>query len=369
MKPESQQTLLVEIQRLVSAIHANGVSITALEDAVAAITPVPAPFAGLGLGDGIVGDSGGSPTGKFYKDDGSWATPTGLQVSNTPAGTIAATTVQAALNELDTEKLATTGTAADSTKLGGTTPSAYGLTIIDDVDAATARTTLGLGSAATKGGYTRKGITLLTSGSGATYSVPANVTALLVEVQGPGGGGGGAASTASNSAPAGGGGAGSYASKFYTSLAGSYTYTVGAGGTGGSAGNNAGNNGTANTVFDSGGTPLTGKVGTGGSGSAAGTGVAVNAGGAGGAVGLNGDQNGGGQPGQTGCRLNGTTAFSGMGGSAGPYGGGGQGRVTEGAGNNAVGYGAGGGGALSLGTSTRAGGNGASGFIRITEFY
>ncbi len=35
-------------------------------------------------------------------------------ITNTPAGTIAATTVQAALNALDTEKLATSGTAANS---------------------------------------------------------------------------------------------------------------------------------------------------------------------------------------------------------------------------------------------------------------
>jgi hypothetical protein len=101
LKRESQQDWMLEIQRLVSTLSSQGVSITAIEDAIIALTPVPAPFAGLGSGDGIVGDSGGSPTGKFYKDDGSWATPTGLQVSNTPAGTIASTTVQDAINELD----------------------------------------------------------------------------------------------------------------------------------------------------------------------------------------------------------------------------------------------------------------------------
>lgn len=54
---------------------------------------------------GQVGNSG-----KYITTNGtaaSWAVPTGLEISNTPAGTIAATTVQAALNELDTEKQVT----------------------------------------------------------------------------------------------------------------------------------------------------------------------------------------------------------------------------------------------------------------------
>ncbi len=40
-------------------------------------------------------------------------------------------------------------TADDAAKVGGTTPSTYGKSLIDDTDAATARTTLGLGTAAT----------------------------------------------------------------------------------------------------------------------------------------------------------------------------------------------------------------------------
>lgn len=46
-------------------------------------------------------------TNKFLQTNGSsasWQVPDALEVSNTPAGTIAATTVQAAINELDTEK-------------------------------------------------------------------------------------------------------------------------------------------------------------------------------------------------------------------------------------------------------------------------
>lgn len=76
---------------------------------------------------------------KFLQTDGTtatWETPAGTEVSNTPAGNIAATTVQAAIDELDTEKVPETDF------------SAYGKTLVDDADAATARATLGLGTLA-----------------------------------------------------------------------------------------------------------------------------------------------------------------------------------------------------------------------------
>lgn len=70
---------------------------------------------------------------------------TGSQVTNTPAGGIAAVTVQAAINELDLEKLSTVDLTTDVT---GALPVANGGT--GAIDAPNARTNLGLGSIATQ---------------------------------------------------------------------------------------------------------------------------------------------------------------------------------------------------------------------------
>ncbi len=76
-------------------------------------------------------------------------------IVNTPAGNIAATTVQAAINELDSEKAATGHTHSGVYEPAGTVAthaaliqthgiSSFGATLVDDADASTARTTLGL---------------------------------------------------------------------------------------------------------------------------------------------------------------------------------------------------------------------------------
>lgn len=86
-------------------------------------------------------------------------------IVNTPAGSIAATDVQAAINELDTEKqpidatltaLAGVTTAADkliyatgADTFGTTDLTSAGRALLDDADASAQRTTLGLGTAAT----------------------------------------------------------------------------------------------------------------------------------------------------------------------------------------------------------------------------
>jgi len=65
------------------------------------------------------------------------------EVPVTPVGSVAATDVQAAIQELDSEKLATTATAADSTKLANTTPGAGGLAVLDDATTGAVLTTIG----------------------------------------------------------------------------------------------------------------------------------------------------------------------------------------------------------------------------------
>lgn len=107
----------------------------------------------------------------------------------TPAGSIAATTVQAAIEELDAEKqpldadltaIAALTSASDkvpySTGLASwamASLSAYGRTLIDDADATAARTTLGLGTAST-----------LTAGTLANNVVQLDGTAKLPAVDG-----------------------------------------------------------------------------------------------------------------------------------------------------------------------------------------
>lgn len=209
-----------------------------------------------------------------------------------------------------------------------------------------------------------KSFQVFTSGTALTYTRPAGITSILVEVIGGGGGGGGSAGAGSSFGAAGGGAGGGYARLFVASAASSYTYTVGAGGAGGTAGANNGTTG-GTTTFSASSLQATG--GAGGSGASA---VAIGAvqfqmGGAGG-VGTNGNINSSGAPGTIGMTVLGNLA-SGAGGSS-IYGGAGTSIAnTTGAGNNAGNYGSGGSGAATT-TVSLAGGNGSAGLIIVWEF-
>lgn len=116
---------------------------------------------------------------------------TASQITNSPSGAVASTTVQAAINELDSEKqpldatltgLAGVSTSADQLiySTGSDTFAMSGLTsyarsILDDADATTARGTLGLGTIATQDansvaitGGTIAGLTSLLVGTSTT---------------------------------------------------------------------------------------------------------------------------------------------------------------------------------------------------------
>ncbi len=209
-----------------------------------------------------------------------------------------------------------------------------------------------------------KSFQIFTSGTAATYTRPAGIASILVEVLGGGGAGGSVAAAASSISCAGGGAAGGYARLWIVSAASSYTYTVGAGGTPGSAGNNPGGNG-GTTTFSASSLQATGGVGGGGSGGTSTASIGIVLGGTGG-VGSNGDFNCGGSPGLLGQAVLGV-GYSGQGASS-IYGGGGISIIAAATGVNAQNYGSGGSGALTGAATNRQGGSGSAGLIIVWEF-
>lgn len=204
--------------------------------------------------------------------------------------------------------------------------------------------------------------------SNATWTKPAGLSHIDVELVGGGGGGGGV--TAAEGRVGGGGGAGAYSrARFLASaLSATESVSIGAAGTGGANGANGTGGGT--TTFKS----CNGAGGSGGVGST--TGDGSSAGGAGGAGGASGSgditflgQDGGGGMGDSDTTVD--IAIGGYGGSS--YFGGGGRQVTTGnlqiAGVNAKSYGSGGSGAATKTTSQAAGGNGAAGVVIITEYF
>ena len=193
--------------------------------------------------------------------------------------------------------------------------------------------------------------------SGTSYTTPANCNSIYVECVG-GGGAGGASQGAQASVGGGGGGGGGYAAKYFTvTPSTSYTYAIGAGGTGVSSGaSNAG----GSTTFTVGATIL--RANGGGDGSSWASGPQGLPGGTGGSS-ANGDINITGDGGEA-VSYNYNWIAGQGGGGAGAIGGGGAHGLYYGNGNNGGNYGGGGSGGANGGTS----GAGGQGAIRIWEY-
>jgi hypothetical protein len=93
-----------------------------------------------------------------------------------------------------------------------------------------------------------KVIWITTVGSG-TYTPTSGARAIYVEAVAGGGGSAGSLGTATSAAVAGGGGGGQWVTKYYSTVAASYSYSIGDGGTAGAATPTAGGSG-GNTTFD-----------------------------------------------------------------------------------------------------------------------
>lgn len=268
--------------------------------------------------------------------------------------------------------------------------------LLDDVDAATQRATLGLGDlsivsaplAIALGGSDATTATGARSNfsvtgmlkaqhiytSSDTWTKPTNLDFIIVEVIGAGGGGGGcAASGATGANASSGGGAGGHGIKKIAagSLGTTETVTIGALGAGGSAGANPGSTGGTSSFGSH-------VSCTGGTGGGAGTIVTAaltykptgtaTAGG----TSSGGDINHNGRSGERGYASG--VEDVGVGGQGGDSTYGVAGSTTRGAsatsnGNSASGYGAGGGGGADANNAAASGGNGAAGIIIVWEYY
>lgn len=204
--------------------------------------------------------------------------------------------------------------------------------------------------------------------SNTTWSKPAGLKFVVVEVTGPGAGGGGCALTTGGQLASGkGGGGGGFSRKKIAagSLGVTETVTVGTGGSGGSVGDNPGSDGGAASSF---GSHCTGGLGVGGLGGSARTASVLglmawvlSLGSAGG-DGTGGDVN-----------ITGGRALNFAGGAgAGPYSGQSTAGATQSAGTNGKVYGSGGSGGVIRDADTgtgKAGGSGADGVVIVHEYF
>lgn len=266
------------------------------------------------------------------------------------------TTIQP--NVITTSKIASgavTGTKLETLVTSGTVGSSTAIPVITyDVYGRITSTTT-----ATPGTGLISNIVYYNTGSG-TYTPPAGVVGLIVEIVGGGGGSGGSAQGLSNCGASGSGGGGAYAFKRYVApLASGYAYSVGTGGASGAAGNNNGSAGNQ-TTFES----MTASGGLGGAGMASGSIALFALGGAGGTA-TGGDLNLDGGPGGHGIRLSGTIGASQKGGST-MFGDGPNGVTSTAAGKPGVNPGTGASGSFST-AADKAGANGKDGLVKITE--
>lgn len=197
--------------------------------------------------------------------------------------------------------------------------------------------------------------TVLTSGTGATYTTPLGATRLEVRVKGGGGSGndGGDGSGNGGGGGGGGGGEGGTAVKRIVGPSSTYTYTVGGAASNSSFGSVTGNSGSTGSVGNT--TPRAGVGGAGGSGSGGDFTIY-------GAAGQSGDNGGGGTNANVG-------GIGGAGGGSGSGVGGTAGSNGVAASANSGAGGGGGGGGDGTGGAHGNGGGGAAGIIIVDEYY
>lgn len=223
--------------------------------------------------------------------------------------------------------------------------------MVENIEALAARTALG--------------DNIYTYTSGATWTKPADLKYIIVEVQGAGGGSGGTSGSAPGVAAAsGGGGGGGYSRKkiLAASLSATETVTIGAAGTAGSTGVNTGGTG-GTTSF---GAHVTATGGAGGAGGTNASGSNFAVGGVGG-TGSSGDLNIPGKQGSPGRVAGGIIIPTGDGGDS-FYGTGGTAAGSDVTGNAGNLYGGGAGGSLAT-TVGRAGAAGAAGLVIVHEYF